>query len=56
MKTEQIRIRCSEETRLRFKRVAANFKTYEEAIIAFIELYESHPYLFSKLKTGVRIR
>jgi len=46
MKREQIRIRCNKETKARFKKLAADFKTYEDAIIAYIKIYNNYPDLF----------
>ena len=39
-KSERIRIRCDEEVFIEFRKVAAEFKTQEEAIKALIELYK----------------
>lgn len=34
-------IRCKESTHRRFKRLAADFKNYEEALLYLVELYEN---------------
>jgi len=39
-KLERIRIRCDRETYVEFKKIAAEFKTQEEALKALISLYK----------------
>jgi len=41
-----IRIRCSEELRMDFKKAAVNFGGYKETIEAFLEVYKKKPALF----------
>jgi len=41
-KPEMLRIRCSRATRVRFKRLAAEFRDYEEALNAMMDLWERH--------------
>ena len=50
----QIRIRCTEEVRVEFKKVAADFGSYQHAIKSFIDAYKRNPNLFKYRKTGVR--
>lgn len=40
-KTSKIEIKCSEETRIQFKRVAAEFSDYESVIVYLVENYEA---------------
>lgn len=50
----KIQIRCSEELRVEFKKVAAEFGSYQDAIKAFIEAYKRNPNLFKYRKVGTR--
>lgn len=51
-KSERIRIRCDPGVFIEFKRVAAEFKTQEEAIKALIELYKQ----IDRSRIGPRIK
>lgn len=53
-KEVQIRIRCSEELRVEFKKVVADFGSQKNAIKSFIEAYKRNPQSFKYRKVGVR--
>ncbi|MCD6240369.1 hypothetical protein J7K27_02440 [Candidatus Bathyarchaeota archaeon] len=38
-KTTSIRIRCTEETRRMFRKIAIDYPTYEDALLALIDSY-----------------
>ena len=39
-KDQILRIRCTKETLIRFKKVAAEFRTYEDCLKKLLEVYE----------------
>jgi len=39
-KTKILKIRCSEETYIRFRKIAAEFKDYEEALNVLMDNYK----------------
>jgi len=38
-KTTSIRIRCTEKTRLMFRKIAIRYRNYEEALLEMIDCY-----------------
>ena len=42
VKEKQIRIRCSSDTKIRFKQLAAEFEDYEDCIKELISFYEKN--------------
>ena len=48
-KNTQIRVRCSSQTKKGFKKVAVDFKDYEETILAFIKAYSQYPWVFKEV-------
>ena len=44
----EIRIRCSRETKIRFKQLSARFKNYEETLKKLLDFADKHKYLFEK--------
>ena len=42
-KTEVLRIRCTEKTLFKFKKLASNFWEYEDALLAMVDLAERFP-------------
>jgi len=40
MGTEVLRVRCSRETLRRFKRISADFRCYEDALVAMMDSWE----------------
>jgi hypothetical protein len=46
---DQIRVRCSHTTKIEFKKVVAEFKDQEEAILAFIKAYKQYPWVFKEV-------
>jgi len=52
VENDQIRVRCLKTTKTEFKKVAANFKDQEEAILAFIKAYNQYPWVFKEVATG----
>lgn len=57
-KTEKIVIRCTVDTLIDFKKLAAEFPNYEEAIKSFIEVFNKNAYLFPRRirKVGPQIK
>ena len=43
-----LRIRCKRDTYVRFKKVAAEFKDYEDALIKLISIAELYPDLLKR--------
>ena len=41
-KTERLIIRCTRHTKRRFRRIAADFDNYEEALRALMDLWEEN--------------
>ena len=39
-KDEVLKIRCTRETKVRFKRIAAEFQSYEECLRKMMDVYE----------------
>jgi len=54
---DQIRIRCDSSTKIAFKKVAAEFRDYEEAILAFVKAFNEKPWVFRESTAGkARVR
>lgn len=54
-KAERIVIRCSKETQVEFKKIAAELGTYEDVVKRFIEVYQEHPNLFGRPRRRVEL-